>query len=232
MRLAGQPVMSVPPSSTRPRSGDIMPEIRLTAVVLPAPFGPIRAHTWPAGTEKDAPRTAWTPPNPLCSSVQDSAASAVARPPSAAGARAPALPVSCAAAPVSGAPRARASFAPAPPAWISRIACLLAAARRRCGQGGPAPVHGAKQPAEARPAFRHEPLRAEPERDDEQRANDHVVDLQDERGVAADLRQELRKLDEEHRDRQRADDGAGVAADPADDDRGEDDERLRCGPGA
>src|SRR5487761_1016718 len=38
----------------------------LSAVDFPAPFGPIRPVIRPGGISKDAPLTAWTPPNWRC----------------------------------------------------------------------------------------------------------------------------------------------------------------------
>ena len=40
----------------------------LSTVDFPAPFGPIRPVIRPGGTSKDAPLTAWTPPNWRCRS--------------------------------------------------------------------------------------------------------------------------------------------------------------------
>ena len=61
------PVMSRPPSTTRPASGWSWPLSMLKQVVLPAPFGPISASSRPASTAKLTPSTAFTPPNAFSS---------------------------------------------------------------------------------------------------------------------------------------------------------------------
>src|SRR4030042_1023981 len=59
------PSTSAPAKTTEPRSGRRNPESRLNSVVLPAPFGPMRALMAPCGTSKDTLSTALRPPNRL-----------------------------------------------------------------------------------------------------------------------------------------------------------------------
>src|SRR3954452_17785819 len=42
--------------------------MQLKIVVLPAPLGPIRPHTWPDSTPNDGPASAVTPPKRTCTS--------------------------------------------------------------------------------------------------------------------------------------------------------------------
>ena len=62
-----KPVIARPSSVTVPRSGSNSPEIRLKAVVLPAPLGPIRACRLRSATAMSTPSTARVPPNDLVS---------------------------------------------------------------------------------------------------------------------------------------------------------------------
>ena len=59
------PAMGWPSKAIRPESGSNMPEIRLNAVVFPAPFGPISACSVRSATAMSTPRTAWMPPKDL-----------------------------------------------------------------------------------------------------------------------------------------------------------------------
>ena len=52
MRRGGRPVMSLPASTTRPRSGLSWPPTMLKMVDLPAPFGPMTASSSPASSAK------------------------------------------------------------------------------------------------------------------------------------------------------------------------------------
>ena len=61
--------------SGRPASAGWKPVIRLKAVVLPEPFGPMRALTDPSATSKLQPSSARTPPNDLVSPSTASSAS-------------------------------------------------------------------------------------------------------------------------------------------------------------
>jgi hypothetical protein len=54
-------VTSVEPRRTVPRSGSSVPDRQWKSVVLPAPFGPMMAVTWPGSTSRSTPSTAWTP---------------------------------------------------------------------------------------------------------------------------------------------------------------------------
>src|SRR6266480_3178651 len=54
--------MRCPPNRTTPPDARAYPLIRLNAVVLPAPFGPISAVIEPRSTSNVAPSTAATPP--------------------------------------------------------------------------------------------------------------------------------------------------------------------------
>src|SRR6187549_354288 len=40
-----------------------MPLMQLSALVLPAPFGPISANNWPGSTAKEIPSSTMSPPN-------------------------------------------------------------------------------------------------------------------------------------------------------------------------
>src|SRR5574337_1113431 len=62
MRSAGTPVTLLPSSSSAPELGPSTPLIRLNAVVLPAPFGPIRPTISPLCTSSDSSFTATSPP--------------------------------------------------------------------------------------------------------------------------------------------------------------------------
>src|SRR5215469_2448326 len=138
IRFDGQPVMSVPSRLTRPASARSAPPMIATAVLLPAPLGPISAHTCPAATAKLAPRRACTPPKPRCRSVQVSAAGSAAS--------------DVVAGSLTGHLRAD----------------------RRHWPGGPGCRAAREQFAEAGLPLRDDALRAEPESDDEQDADDHV----------------------------------------------------------
>src|SRR5713226_6359307 len=70
-----RPVMSRPSKRTAPASGRTCPVMRLKSVVLPAPFGPMIAVTWPAATDRLTPPTASKPPNDLRRSRTSSTAS-------------------------------------------------------------------------------------------------------------------------------------------------------------
>src|SRR5437870_2906647 len=65
--------MSAARNRTRPAVSGNRPQIRLTIVLLPDPFGPIRPKISPAATERSTPSTARTPPkcfvSPLSSST-------------------------------------------------------------------------------------------------------------------------------------------------------------------
>ena len=61
-RWAGARVTSRPKSEMAPSDTGSVPEIRLKSVVLPAPFGPMRARRSPARTLSVTPSTAWSPP--------------------------------------------------------------------------------------------------------------------------------------------------------------------------
>src|SRR5712691_13409467 len=69
-----RPVMSRPSKRTAPASGRTCPVMRLKRVVLPAPFGPMIAVTWPAATVRLTPPTASKPPNALWRSRTSSTA--------------------------------------------------------------------------------------------------------------------------------------------------------------
>ena len=62
----GSPVMSSPSSSTRPAMGCSAPVIRLTSVVLPAPFGPISAWRAPRSSTRLMSRATASAPKLLC----------------------------------------------------------------------------------------------------------------------------------------------------------------------
>src|SRR6185437_15639582 len=76
MRCGGRPAMSRPSKTMRPASGRWKPARAANKVVLPAPFGPIRATISPAWTSRETPSTAFRPPNdllmPLTSSMAPS----------------------------------------------------------------------------------------------------------------------------------------------------------------
>ncbi len=57
-------------SSTRPAVGGNRPQIRLTIVLLPEPFGPIRPRISPRATARSTPSTARTPPKCLVRPLQ------------------------------------------------------------------------------------------------------------------------------------------------------------------
>ena len=60
-------VMSASSRTMRPESAGISPLMRLTSVVLPAPFEPMRASTSPAVTVKSTWSTAWVSPKDFVS---------------------------------------------------------------------------------------------------------------------------------------------------------------------
>ena len=68
-RSGRRPVTSAPSRRTDPPSGRRKPVIRLKAVVLPAPLGPIRAVIEPRRTAKLAPSTARRPPKRFCEAL-------------------------------------------------------------------------------------------------------------------------------------------------------------------
>ena len=73
-RCGGWPVMSWPANTTRPVSGVRKPDMSANKVVLPAPFGPIKALRRPSFTDRLTFCTAFKPPKDLptpsiCSSV-------------------------------------------------------------------------------------------------------------------------------------------------------------------
>src|SRR4051794_378805 len=57
-----RPTMFSPPRCTSPEVGAMKPAIRLKAVVLPAPLGPIKPRISPACSSNDKPATARKPP--------------------------------------------------------------------------------------------------------------------------------------------------------------------------
>src|SRR5579883_2391464 len=63
IRCAGSRSRRRPSNTMLPRSGRSTPEMRLSTVVLPAPFGPIRPCTLPCSTPNDTSSAARTPPN-------------------------------------------------------------------------------------------------------------------------------------------------------------------------
>src|SRR5262245_25432487 len=63
MRCGGRPVTSRPRNRTLPASGLVKPAMHENSVVLPAPFGPIRATTSLAPTSSETWSTAAKPPN-------------------------------------------------------------------------------------------------------------------------------------------------------------------------
>ena len=58
MRHGVMPVMSSPSNSSWPAVTGSSPETTRAIVVLPAPFAPSSATTWPSGTENDTPNNA------------------------------------------------------------------------------------------------------------------------------------------------------------------------------
>src|ERR1700693_5252160 len=60
-----RPVTDRPSRSTDPKVGRNNPVTQLKSVVLPAPFGPMRANTWPLGTWNETLLTATRPPKLL-----------------------------------------------------------------------------------------------------------------------------------------------------------------------
>src|SRR5215472_17614477 len=72
--------MGSPFHRTVPPSSEVTPKMARIAVVLPAPFGPRKPKTSPAGTSKDSPSSAVTVPYrrrrpSSCSSTKDMAKS-------------------------------------------------------------------------------------------------------------------------------------------------------------
>src|SRR5487761_1440135 len=63
MRWGGRPWIALPLKSTVPLSGSLKPDMRSIAVLLPAPFGPMRPVTCPSGALNEHASTAITPPN-------------------------------------------------------------------------------------------------------------------------------------------------------------------------
>src|SRR4051812_33129105 len=61
---AGLPRSETPSSVTRPPIGCRTPEATLSSVVFPAPLGPSRATTRPAGTRRETPRSTIESPYP------------------------------------------------------------------------------------------------------------------------------------------------------------------------
>src|SRR2546428_3885585 len=57
--------MSLPSREMLPEEIGITPEMQLTSVVLPDPFGPIRPRISPAARVRSTPASAATPPNRL-----------------------------------------------------------------------------------------------------------------------------------------------------------------------
>ena len=55
IRKESWPVISLPPSVTRPERGRIMPDTARMVVVLPAPLEPISVTTLPFGTSMEMP---------------------------------------------------------------------------------------------------------------------------------------------------------------------------------
>ncbi len=72
------PRISTPLSLTEPLSAGMKPVNKPNRVLLPAPFGPIRAVTLRAGTCRVTPRTAWIPPKLLTRSATSRSDSPVA----------------------------------------------------------------------------------------------------------------------------------------------------------
>ena len=84
---AGSRVMSRPRNSTRPDVGRSRPQSMLTSVVLPAPFGPMRARISPGSIRKSTSRTAWRPANARERTTVSRSAVTAATGPTAAGCR-------------------------------------------------------------------------------------------------------------------------------------------------
>ena len=61
-RYGASPSIRRPSNQTSPEFGVMVPSIRLNAVVLPDPLGPISAVIEPCGTVNEQPLTALTPP--------------------------------------------------------------------------------------------------------------------------------------------------------------------------
>src|SRR3979411_2701396 len=81
MALEGSPVMSSPLQRMRPEVGLSTPVKQLKKVLLPAPFGPMMAHTSSRLTSKLTLESAARPPNrTVNSSVLSTGADAAARP--------------------------------------------------------------------------------------------------------------------------------------------------------
>src|SRR5258705_8012526 len=80
MRCGASPAMLSPARLIVPRSGGWMPVMRLTSVVLPAPFGPMRPRISPAPIVRATSLVATSPPKRLVSpTVSSSAISGVPR---------------------------------------------------------------------------------------------------------------------------------------------------------
>ena len=73
---AGAPVTSRPPSSSRPERSGWTPAATRSVVVLPAPFGPSSATTWPAATLRSTPCRTEIPSYPARTSRSSSSAPA------------------------------------------------------------------------------------------------------------------------------------------------------------
>jgi hypothetical protein len=56
------PVKFSPSNIREPARGGTRPEIARSVVLLPAPFAPISATSWPALTSSETPRSAVMPP--------------------------------------------------------------------------------------------------------------------------------------------------------------------------
>src|SRR3974390_459754 len=52
-------LISAPSKRIAPRRGCISPDMLRSSVLLPAPFAPMTATTWPAPTRKETPGSAW-----------------------------------------------------------------------------------------------------------------------------------------------------------------------------
>src|SRR5215510_6525313 len=71
--------MSMPWKPIVPASLPSIPEIKPIRVVLPAPFGPMRACTSPAATSSVTPSTATTPPKRLLRFLSESTGDSAGR---------------------------------------------------------------------------------------------------------------------------------------------------------